>query len=645
VAVALSADLRTAQLEAIADPTGVADAVDAGLLVLEADRARAAHPLLAAAARKHSRPDERRELHRELARVVSDEGLRARHLALAADAPDEELAATVVAAATAASTRGAREEAVELAEHALRLTPPGSRARGDRVLALAWHLETAGELQRVTDLLTPELQRLSPGSDRARAWLLLAEGGHIETFADYRWHLERALEEAHDDPALRARVVANMSSAVSGVERIHEAEAEALAVLPAAHAEPDAEQLVLFALAWARCLRGRPVDEVCKRSAEVSGGAVYLATSPERVAGQRLVWRGEVEQARALFDRLLGLADERGELASYAWARLHLCELELRIGAWPAAARLLDEWAESSEGELLVQPMYERCRALLAAGRGVPDEARRWARDAIARAEAMGSQWEWLEALRAEGAAALLAHDFDRSVESLSTVWNHMSREGVDEPGVFPVAPDLVEALVELGELEEAQRVTTRLRRLADEQAHPWGLATAKRCEALVELAAGYDDIAAEALEQAAADYEALGLRFDAARSLLLLGRSLRRHRKWGAARGALKGAGAAFDELGSAGWAEEARSELARVGARRPAGVGALTPAERRVAELASEGLANKQIAQALFVSVKTVEGHLSHAYAKLGVHSRAQLARRLAEAVDAGGTAEPPG
>jgi DNA-binding NarL/FixJ family response regulator len=82
---------------------------------------------------------------------------------------------------------------------------------------------------------------------------------------------------------------------------------------------------------------------------------------------------------------------------------------------------------------------------------------------------------------------------------------------------------------------------------------------------------------------------------------------------------------------MGSPGWVEETRAELARVGARRPQPEGELTPAERRVAELAADGLANKEIAQALFVSAKTVEGHLSHAYAKLGVRSRAQLARRL--------------
>ena len=128
--------------------------------------------------------------------------------------------------------------------------------------------------------------------------------------------------------------------------------------------------------------------------------------------------------------------------------------------------------------------------------------------------------------------------------------------------------------------------------------------------------------------------YELLGLRFDAARSLLALGRAQRRHRKWGAARRSLERAEAAFAELGSPGWADEARAELARVSARRPQPSGELTPAERRVAELAGDGLANKEIARTLFVSVKTVEGHLSHVYAKLGVRSRAQLARRLSGA-----------
>jgi DNA-binding CsgD family transcriptional regulator len=632
LAVALSADLRASHLAAIGDPGEVEDAVEDGLLLVEGDRVRASHPLLAAAARKRSRPSGRRELHLALAGVVADEELRARHLALAADRPNPGLAATVGSAAAAASARGARQEAVELAEHALRLTPPEARERSDRLLALAAYLETAGELQRVTDLLTPELDSLTAGAPRARAWLLLAEGGSIRSVDDYKHHLEQALAESEREPGLHASALAKMSSAVIGVERISEAETEMSEVLAVGRrAGPDVERLVLYALAWARGLRGRPIDDLCKRFDALSDSASYMVESPERVAGQRLVWRGELDEARALFAQLLSVADERGEPASYAMQRLHLCELALRAGELESATRLLDEWAESSERELLVSPMYERCRALLAAGRGLPEEAVRWAADAIARAETTGVSWDRLEALRARGLAALLAHEPARAAESLGAAWEHTQREGVEEPGVFPVAPDLVEALVELGELDEAAAVAARLREQAEEQAHPWGLATAKRCEALVRLASQKDEVAASDLEQAAAAYGELGLRFDRARTLLLLGRDQRRRKKWAAARRALEQAAALFDELGAPGWVEEARSELARVGARKPQPSGELTPTERRVAELAAEGLSNKEIARTLFVTVHTVEVHLSHAYAKLGVRSRSQLSSRL--------------
>jgi len=83
---------------------------------------------------------------------------------------------------------------------------------------------------------------------------------------------------------------------------------------------------------------------------------------------------------------------------------------------------------------------------------------------------------------------------------------------------------------------------------------------------------------------------------------------------------------------MGARLWAERARAELERVGGRQPHSRAELTPSERRVAELAAEGLPNKEVAATLFVSVHTVEVHLSKAYAKLGVHSRTQLARQLA-------------
>jgi DNA-binding CsgD family transcriptional regulator len=312
--------------------------------------------------------------------------------------------------------------------------------------------------------------------------------------------------------------------------------------------------------------------------------------------------------------------------------RFHRCELELRAGELETVSRLLDEWAESDEAELLSFPMYERCRALLAAGRGLPDETERWAARAIERGNESGVHMDRLEALRARGTAALLAQNPGQACDSLGAVWNHCCREGVDEPGAFPVAPELVEALVDLGDLETARAVLVRLRDLSEQQQHPWGLATARRSEAVLQLATGpYDERVALALTGAAEDYARLGLRFDRARSLLSLGRAQRRFKKWGPAREALQGAIAMFEDLGSPGWAQRARSELDRVGARRPRASGELTASEREIVELAAHGRTNKEIAQALSLAVHTVEVHLSRAYAKLGVRSRSELASRL--------------
>jgi DNA-binding NarL/FixJ family response regulator len=633
LAVALSADPRASELAALPDGAALGDAVDAGVLVVDGDRVRASHPLLAAAARKRSRSSARLELHLELAGVVSDDELRARHLALATERPDAGLADAIAAAAARAAARGGVEDAVELAGHALRLTPPDQEQRTERILVLAELLLVAGEEERVRDLIAPELASLPPGAARVRAHLLLADSSAVTDAGGHERELEEAFEQSAGDPLLRATVLARMAEewAAGRVERIGDAEASAVEALAAAHrGGPESERLVLYPLAWTRILRGRDIEDLRERFDRVSGASAQLYRSIDRLAAIRRAWRGEARAAREAFTQLLALADERGELWSSVVLRLQLCELELRAGGWAAASRLLDEWSESPERELLIHPAYERCRALLAAGLGLPVEAERWSAQAIAGAEVAGMRWDELEGLRARGIAALIAHEPDAAVKALRAVWEHVEREGVEDPGAFPVAPDLVEALLGLGEVDEALRVTDRLNELAERLEHPWARVTAKRCGAVVRLASqAYDEEAAAAVAQAAAAYEELGLRFDRARSLLLLGRAARRSRKWAAARASLEETAAAFDGLGSPGWAEEARSELARVGGRRPRGSDQLTPTEQRVVDLAVEGLSNKEIAQTLFVTVGTVEAHLSHAYAKLGVRSRAQLAR----------------
>jgi tetratricopeptide (TPR) repeat protein len=567
LAVALSADLRASQLSALGDADALDEAVATGVLVVDRDHARPSHPLLAAAVMHRSTPGERGALHRELAAVVADEELRVVHLALATDVPDAGLAARVAEAAARAATRGAAREAVVLSEHALRLTPDGAAERSDRILRLGEYLLVAGEKQRLTDLLAPELDSLPRGAARVRALMLLT-GGMVEDGDEIMRILESALAESAGDEALRAGVLVWMAEheAVIRVERIRDAETAALEALETcAGSESTVERDALYGLGWARSLRGRPIDDVVERFHAVSDAPVYMAASPDRVAGQRLMWRGEVDKARAVLTRLLRTADERGEPYSYALQRLHVCQLALRTGEFDEAARFLDEWHESADRELLVWPMYERCRALLAAGRGLPEEAELWATRTIARAEEARSRWDILEALRARGTGALCGGQFQRAAASLTVVWEHTRREGVDEPGAFPVAPDLVEALVALGKLGEAEQVTARLRALSEELDHPWGRASAKQCSALIALAAEpEDDGAATDTQEAAAAFGRLGLRVDRARSMLSAGTTHRRSGDLEGARGPLESAAAAFAELGADGWAELARSELA---------------------------------------------------------------------------------
>jgi DNA-binding NarL/FixJ family response regulator len=152
-------------------------------------------------------------------------------------------------------------------------------------------------------------------------------------------------------------------------------------------------------------------------------------------------------------------------------------------------------------------------------------------------------------------------------------------------------------------------------------------IAARARCRGL--LAAGNGDLASaeEALEEAADGYGKASIDYEVGRTLLVLGSVRRRRKQKRLAREALGLALDRFEGLGNESWAERATEELARISGRRPS-QGQLTPAEQRVARLAAAGRTNREIADVLFMSVRTVEGHLSHIYAKLGIRSRIDLA-----------------
>ena len=201
---------------------------------------------------------------------------------------------------------------------------------------------------------------------------------------------------------------------------------------------------------------------------------------------------------------------------------------------------------------------------------------------------------------------------------------------GWGEPSIRWWSADLVEVLLDLGRLDDAVRVLGRWEADATRLARGRVLAHVIRCRGLVAAAQGEMELAMALLERAVGEHTNVGDAFGRARALLSLGVVRRRSRQKRASRDAIEAAVDAFEALGAAGWAAKGRAELGRIGGRRPHG-DEVTPTERRLAELVAEGRSNKEIAAVLFVTPKTVGTMLSRLYAKLGVHSRTELVRRL--------------
>jgi DNA-binding CsgD family transcriptional regulator len=189
-----------------------------------------------------------------------------------------------------------------------------------------------------------------------------------------------------------------------------------------------------------------------------------------------------------------------------------------------------------------------------------------------------------------------------------------------------------IEALIALGRLDEAQLVSVDLLERAYRSENPNAVAVAERCRGLLlgtrgEVAAGID-----AMQMALGAHERRRLAPEVARTLLELGCLQRRAKQKRAAKQSLEEALAIFERVGAAMWVERARDELGRVGLRRSAVSEGLTPAQARVAELVAAGMSNREIASTLYMSLRSVESHLTKVYRELGVKSRAQLAATLA-------------
>jgi DNA-binding CsgD family transcriptional regulator len=222
----------------------------------------------------------------------------------------------------------------------------------------------------------------------------------------------------------------------------------------------------------------------------------------------------------------------------------------------------------------------------------------------------------------------LLELSLDRPREAhelLGPLAEQCEAEGVVEPGALRFLPTEIEALIALGDQDRARAELERFEGRAQRLERRSALAGAHRCRALL------GDDAFENFGRALAELERLPMPFERARTLLALGSAQRRANQRRKARETLGAALESFELLGAALWAERSRAELRRISGRAPS-PGELTASEQRVAELVASGHTNREVAAALYVTPRTVEGTLSRVYSKLGVRSRAELARRWA-------------
>jgi DNA-binding CsgD family transcriptional regulator len=212
----------------------------------------------------------------------------------------------------------------------------------------------------------------------------------------------------------------------------------------------------------------------------------------------------------------------------------------------------------------------------------------------------------------------------------LGPISEGLSAVGLGEPGVLRFVPDEIQALVELGELEQARGLVEALEERGRALDRAWALATGARSRALL-LAAGGDLAGAHAaLDQALAAHQHLPQPFEHGRTLLALGTVRRRQGEKRAARETLEQALGIFERLGASLWAERTRGELRRIGGRTTSS-SQLSETEARIVALVCAGHTNQQVARALSLSAKTVAWNLSKVYRKLGVRSRAELAARV--------------
>jgi DNA-binding CsgD family transcriptional regulator len=590
------------------------------------------HPLVRSAAVEASTLAERRRAHQALAAVLTGQPERmAWHLGEACAGPDEKVASLLESAAVSVARRGDSLGALARLTRAAELSLEAA-GRGRRLAQAAYiGAESIGEMPSTAHLLESMRQTGTHGSNPmhyapAATFVMLNGDGHLD--AIHRL-LVSAIEAGDHGYDIGDATLVNAVRSLALVSW-HSGRAELWepfhAIMRRLSPEPPA-LLALLADMFADPVRtgaaALPRLDAALRYAlghtdpHVIENVTASATYADRLAELREpLWR-LVRSGRA-----------GGPARKQVTALLDLCLDDFLRGEWGEAAELAAEGLQVSEerGGRFFGWFFRYVLAVLAAVQGRFATSRALANEVVGWAGPRGVGTADVWARHALVLADLGQGNFESAYQHASV----MSPAGTlapYAPHCLWVAMDLVEAAM-------------RTRRRAEAEVHARVLreaGVAALSPRLAILVAASSAIAADDEHAPALFEEALSLPttdqwpFDVARVRLACGERLRRLRATTESRPYLEAALTSFQKLGAVPWAARAELELRATGqvttASRSPGAVALTPQELRIAGLAASGMSNKQIAQRLFLSPRTVGGHLYQIFPKLGITSRAAL------------------
>ncbi|MGP4089273.1 helix-turn-helix transcriptional regulator [Streptomyces sp. KR55] len=631
---------EAAELAGVDDPLPAVDeARAAGLLRATIDPGRAqlafAHPLVRAAVLTGIDLTQRAALHRRAAGITEDHGRQLIHRVAATTTADETLADELDRYAGERASAGEWSAVADTLVRAGRLSASRT-AREDRLLRAVDAMIGAGDVPQAA-AFAAELESFPAGTlrDVVLGYLAIMRGrpSEAEAFLTDAW--ERCDPERHPD--LMARIC--QRRVLHALGRWDGRDLVAWARRAIELADPDDPSAIESEAVLGLGLAAMGRSEEALAAYEVAAAKLAGGAQPQRFQ----LGRGWVdlaqdapEAARRRLEAAVPTGYRMGSTRISLWAQGWLARTQFALGAWPealetvqrAAARLAEVRIE------LARPMVHWTGAQIHALRGDWDAADHHVGEAAA--DLHHYEIMLVPSCLARAQVAEARGDYDRVVEALTPVVQLPVRRSIDEPGFWPWPDVYANALVMTGRLDEADAFLTPYEERAARRGRRSAQARLGLARGRLTAARGDVDAARKEFEQALAHLEHLPLPYDRARVNFAYGQTLRRAGKRREADTVLRNARDAYATLGARTYVDRCDRELQAGGlhaVRLSPGMAQLTPQEQAVTRLVASGATNQQVALELFISVKTVQYHLTHVYSKLGIRSRSELAARFRE------------